>query len=83
MQKLKFASCLTVALLTSCAATGCATVKPTPPAPTPVQIAMASTVPDFCATAKPIYISRNDVLTDQTAAAILAHNLTGRKLCGW
>jgi hypothetical protein len=48
-----------------------------------VQKAIAATAPDFCATAKPIYVSKNDIITDQTASAILAHNLTGRKLCGW
>jgi hypothetical protein len=46
-------------------------------------MAIAATAPDFCATAQPIYISKNDIITDQTANAILAHNLTGRKLCGW
>jgi hypothetical protein len=46
-------------------------------------VALASTVPDFCATAKPIYIGKNDVISDDTAQQILAHNLTGRKLCGW
>lgn len=70
MLKLKFAACLLVGLLTSFAATGCATQATT----------MA---PDFCATAKPIYIGKLDVISDETAKEILAHNLTGRKLCGW
>jgi hypothetical protein len=48
-----------------------------------VQKAIAATAPDFCATAKPIYIGKADVISDQTANEILAHNLTGRKLCGW
>ena len=38
---------------------------------------------DFCATAKPIFISRTDEISDATAREILAHNLTGQKLCGW
>jgi hypothetical protein len=36
-----------------------------------------------CSGWKPIYVSRADVLTDGTARAILAHNETGRALCGW
>lgn len=79
MQKSKFAGCLLVMLLTSFAATGCGTC----PTLTPVQQAVAATAPDFCATAKPIYVSKSDVISDATAKEILAHNLTGRKLCGW
>lgn len=36
-----------------------------------------------CLAFKPIYVSKNDVLTDGTARAILAHNETGEKKCGW
>lgn len=36
-----------------------------------------------CAAFKPILISKRDVLTPETADEILAHNLTGAKLCGW
>lgn len=50
---------------------------------TPVQKAVAATAPDFCATAMPIYINKGDVFADDTARQILAHNKTGRKLCGW
>jgi hypothetical protein len=46
-------------------------------------MALAATAPDFCATAKPIYVSKDDVITDMTAQQILAHNVLGRKLCGW
>ena len=56
------------ALLISCAMTGCAT---------------KSVAPDYCATARPIYISRTDVISDATAREILEHNETGRNLCGW
>lgn len=59
-----------VVLLMSCATSGCATK-------------IEAVAPDFCATAKPIYISRTDVLTDATAREILEHNETGRNLCGW
>ena len=47
---------------------GCATVGP---------------VTDGCAAWRPIYISRADSLTDGTAEQILAHNLTGARLCRW
>ncbi|VVE77371.1 hypothetical protein [Pandoraea sputorum] len=36
-----------------------------------------------CDWTKPIYVSKADVLTDQTAADILAHNRAGAKVCGW
>lgn len=36
-----------------------------------------------CDWTKPIYVSKADVLSDQTAAEILAHNRTGAKVCGW
>jgi hypothetical protein len=32
---------------------------------------------------RPILTSRDDAPTDGTARAVLAHNLTGRRLCGW
>jgi uncharacterized lipoprotein YajG len=37
----------------------------------------------FCATAKPIMVSRSDVLTDGTARQILAHNEYGERVCAW
>jgi hypothetical protein len=36
-----------------------------------------------CVAWRPILISASDQFTDQTARAILAHNLTGQRLCGW
>jgi hypothetical protein len=36
-----------------------------------------------CDWTKPIFVSKGDVLTDETAKAILAHNLAGAKQCGW
>ncbi|WP_230964793.1 hypothetical protein [Burkholderia cepacia] len=36
-----------------------------------------------CDWARPIYVSKTDVLSDDTARAILAHNLAGSKNCGW
>lgn len=41
------------------------------------------TVLDNCTPWAPIYVSRQDVLTDATAKAILRHDETGAKLCGW
>jgi hypothetical protein len=38
---------------------------------------------DPCGPWRPIYVSRADVLTDGTARALLAHNETGARLCGW
>jgi len=38
---------------------------------------------DACGPWRPILVSRGDVLTDGTARQILAHNETGRRLCGW
>jgi hypothetical protein len=37
----------------------------------------------FCLEAKPIYVSKADVLTAETARQILAHNQFGAKKCGW
>lgn len=41
------------------------------------------TVTDYCTPWRAIYSSQQDVLTDVTARAILAHDQTGAKLCGW
>ena len=38
---------------------------------------------DPCGAWRPILVGRADVLTDGTARQILAHNETGRRLCGW
>jgi hypothetical protein len=47
--------------------------------------ACAATGPgiDACGPWRPILVSRQDDLTRLTAADILAHNETGRRLCGW
>lgn len=36
-----------------------------------------------CEAWRPVLIGAGDVMTPETARAILAHNLTGRRLCGW
>lgn len=39
--------------------------------------------PDVCAPWRPIYVTPRDALERGTAADILSHNETGRRLCGW
>lgn len=36
-----------------------------------------------CEAWRPILVAEADGLTEPTARAILAHNLAGRRLCGW
>ncbi len=36
-----------------------------------------------CEAWRPVLIGSEDRISDETARAILAHNLTGRRLCGW
>lgn len=38
---------------------------------------------DACGPWKPIYVSKEDKFTEGTAKQILAHNLTGQKICKW
>lgn len=73
MLQSKRIACVMALLLSSFAVTGCEMMK------TKSEVA----APDFCATAQPIYISKTDQIADSTARAILQHNITGRKLCGW
>ncbi len=71
--------------------TGCASqpFAPTAPAAEPVTpiapVAPAKVAPktDFCSNAQPIRISKGDRLTPATADAIVAHDRTGQRLCGW
>lgn len=37
----------------------------------------------FCEIASPIYISRDDALTQETKRQILAHDIVGERVCGW
>lgn len=37
----------------------------------------------FCAIAQPIYMDRDDIVSERTAQQILGHNLVGRALCSW
>lgn len=36
-----------------------------------------------CSAWRPILTGEGDTLTRETAAAILAHNRLGRRICGW
>lgn len=36
-----------------------------------------------CSAWRPILIGQDDRLSPETARSILAHNLTGRRICGW
>ena len=56
-------------LLVAALLTGCATPGPG--------------LSDGCAWTRPILVGRDDVLTEATAAGILAHNESGARICGW
>ena len=49
----------------------------------PQVIEKVRTVDTGCEWTKPIYVSKADVLTDETAKDILAHNKAGAARCGW
>lgn len=75
------ALCLLAALSSSCATDGPATK---PSAPCEPQIIVKTRVTDTaCDWTRPIYVSKTDVLSDETARAVLAHNQAGAKVCGW
>ena len=38
---------------------------------------------DPCGPWRAIYVSKSDVLSEDTARALLAHNRTGAALCAW
>lgn len=37
----------------------------------------------FCSAGRPIYLSKDDKLTKETARAIVGHNEVGKRLCQW
>lgn len=61
-------------MLTACCTTSGATKAETE------RVRIVDTACDWTA---PLYVSKDDVLTDGTAQAILAHNRAGAKICGW
>lgn len=82
MQKRTLALCLLAVLSSSCATDGPETK--TSAAPCEPQIVTKTRIVDTaCEWTRPIYVSKTDVLSDETARAILAHNTAGAKVCGW
>lgn len=76
------ALCLLAVLSSGCATDGPATKSPA--VPCEPQIVVKTRVTDTaCEWTRPIYVSKTDVLSDDTARAILAHNMAGAKVCGW
>ncbi|PRG17960.1 hypothetical protein C6Q35_28300 [Burkholderia multivorans] len=60
---------------------GCTSTCPPPSAP---RVETKTRVVDTaCDWTKPIYLDRADVLSDATARAILEHNRSGARVCGW
>lgn len=49
----------------------------------PQVVVQTKIVDTACEWTKPLYVDKADVLTDDTAKAILAHNRAGAKVCGW
>ncbi|KVN25650.1 hypothetical protein WJ63_16095 [Burkholderia pyrrocinia] len=82
MQKRTLALCLLAALSSSCATTGLGS-KPAAAACEPQIVTKTRIVDTACDWTRPIYVSKTDVLSDDTARAILAHNTAGAKVCGW
>jgi hypothetical protein len=37
----------------------------------------------FCDAANPIYVSNEDLMTEETERQILTHNMVGERLCQW
>lgn len=60
---------------------GCASVCPPPT--TPEVVTKTRIVDTACDWIKPIYLDKTDVLSDATAAAILAHDKAGAQKCNW
>jgi hypothetical protein len=70
---------LSALLLSSCATDGPA-IKPEPE----VRIVTQTKIVDTgCDWTKPIFVSKSDVLSDETSREILSHNLAGAKNCNW
>jgi hypothetical protein len=65
-----------LALLTGCAST-------CPPTAAPEVVTKTRIVDTSCDWVKPIYLDKTDVLSDATAAAILAHDKAGAAHCNW
>lgn len=80
MLRMTFLLCLLAPLLMSCAQTGPAE----PAAPVEPQVEVRTRIVDTgCDWNSPIYVSKTDVLSDETAKQVLAHNKAGAAKCGW
>lgn len=77
MSKTRLLPALLAILLTACATTGPATD------PEPKVVTHTRVIDTGCQAFKPVYISKADVLTRETADSILANNLAGEQRCGW
>lgn len=53
------------------------------PVAAPEVVTKTRVVDTACDWVKPIYLDKTDVLSDDTARAILAHNQAGAKTCNW
>ena len=73
----------TLLLLASLTLTACCTTSGESKAPEPQVVVRTRTVDTACDWTKPIYVDKADLLTDDTAQAILAHNRAGARVCGW
>lgn len=51
--------------------------------PDPQLVVQTKIVDTACDWTRPIYVDKADVLSNETAATILAHNRAGAKVCGW
>ncbi|WP_244122047.1 hypothetical protein [Burkholderia gladioli] len=58
-------------------------ICPTNEAAAPQVETRTKVVDTACSWVKPIYLGKTDVLSDETARAILAHDQAGAKECGW
>jgi len=56
---------------------------PTAAQPATEVVTRTKVVDTACSWTKPIYLDKSDVLSDATAAAILAHNKAGARNCNW
>lgn len=62
---------------------GCCATSGVSEPPEPRIVVQTRTVDTACDWTKPVYVDKADVLTDETAKAILAHNRAGARVCGW
>ncbi len=69
-------------LLASLTLTACCTTSGANK-PEPEVVYVPKVTDTACEWTRPIFVDKGDVLTDDTAKAILSHNRAGAKVCGW